>query len=97
MHVVAMTVVTGCNLQVLDDNRELFIPETQQLVKAHPHFVLFGAQNPPGVYGGRKVRFIGSHDLDCNHTCFHVFVTWPVNYLWGLSHDCLTGVVSGIS
>ena len=41
--------------KVLDDNRELFIPETQQLVKAHPHFVLFGAQNPPGVYGGRKV------------------------------------------
>lgn len=42
-------------LQVLDDNRELFIAETQELVKAHPHFLLFGTQNPPGVYGGRKV------------------------------------------
>ena len=42
-------------MQVLDDNRELFIPETQQLVKAHDQFLLFGTQNPPGIYGGRKV------------------------------------------
>ena len=41
--------------QVLDDNRELFIPETRQLVVAHPHFLLFGTQNPPGLYGGRNV------------------------------------------
>ena len=60
-------------LQVLDDNRELFIPETQQLVKAHPHFVLFGAQNPPGVYGGRKVRSV---DVCYLGSCqFHVLVT----------------------
>lgn len=42
-------------IKVLDDNRELFIPETHQVVKAHPHFLLFGTQNPPGQYGGRKV------------------------------------------
>ena len=42
-------------MKVLDDNRELFIPETHQVVKAHPHFLLFGTQNPPGQYGGRKV------------------------------------------
>uniref|UniRef100_A0A1X7TI19 Midasin n=1 Tax=Amphimedon queenslandica TaxID=400682 RepID=A0A1X7TI19_AMPQE len=54
--------------RVLDDNRELYITETQQLVKAHPHFLLFGTQNPPGVYGGRKLlsrafrnRFIELH------------------------------------
>lgn len=41
--------------RVLDDNRELFIPETQTLVKAHPKFMLFATQNPPGLYGGRKV------------------------------------------
>ena len=44
-------------MQVLDDNRELFIPETQQLVKAHDQFLLFGTQNPPGSYGGRKVFY----------------------------------------
>lgn len=44
--------------QVLDDNRELFIPETQQLVKAHSQFLLFGTQNPPGSYSGRKVSVI---------------------------------------
>ena len=44
-------------MKVLDDNRELFIPETQELVKADPDFMLFGTQNPPGTYGGRKVRF----------------------------------------
>ncbi|KYN05743.1 Midasin [Cyphomyrmex costatus] len=54
--------------RVLDDNRELFIPETQQVVKAHEHFMLFATQNPPGLYGGRKVlsrafrnRFIELH------------------------------------
>jgi midasin len=41
--------------RVLDDNRELFIPETQETVKAHPCFMLFATQNPPGLYGGRKV------------------------------------------
>ena len=37
-------------------------------MKAHPHFLLFGTQNPPGVYGGRKLlsrafrnRFIELH------------------------------------
>ncbi|KAK9752777.1 Midasin AAA lid domain [Popillia japonica] len=54
--------------RVLDDNREIFIPETQEVVKAHPHFMLFATQNPPGSYGGRKVlsrafrnRFIELH------------------------------------
>ena len=40
--------------RVLDDNRELFIPETGETIKAHPRFQLFAAQNPAGVYGGRK-------------------------------------------
>ena len=41
--------------RLLDDNRELFIAETQTTVKAHPGFILFATQNPPGLYGGRKV------------------------------------------
>ncbi|TPP58779.1 Midasin [Fasciola gigantica] len=40
--------------RVLDDNRTLFIPETQETIKAHPHFRLFATQNPPGLYAGRK-------------------------------------------
>lgn len=54
--------------RVLDDNRELFIPETQVLIKAHSNFMLFATQNPPGLYGGRKTlsrafknRFIELH------------------------------------
>ncbi|XP_046422100.1 midasin [Neodiprion fabricii] len=57
--------------RVLDDNREIFIPETQQTVKAHPNFMLFATQNPPGLYGGRKVlsrafrnRFVELHFND---------------------------------
>ncbi|XP_058456556.1 midasin [Malaya genurostris] len=57
--------------RVLDDNRELFIPETQVLVKAHSNFMLFATQNPPGLYGGRKMlsrafknRFIELHFSD---------------------------------
>ncbi|KAL5111458.1 Midasin [Taenia crassiceps] len=41
--------------RVLDENRELFITETQEVVKAHPHFRVFATQNPPGLYAGRKV------------------------------------------
>ncbi|KRZ96239.1 Midasin [Trichinella sp. T8] len=40
--------------RVLDDNRELFIMETQKVVKAHRNFQIFATQNPPGLYGGRK-------------------------------------------
>ncbi|XP_050076078.1 midasin [Anopheles maculipalpis] len=57
--------------RVLDDNRELFIPETQVVLKAHPNFMLFATQNPPGLYGGRKMlsrafknRFIELHFSD---------------------------------
>ena len=54
--------------RVLDDNRELFIPETGETIRAAQGFRLFGTQNPPGTYGGRKVlsrafknRFIELH------------------------------------
>ncbi|XP_060523118.1 midasin [Cylas formicarius] len=54
--------------RVLDDNRELFIPETQETVRAHPGFTVFATQNPPGAYGGRKMlsrafrnRFVELH------------------------------------
>lgn len=41
--------------RLLDDNRELFVPELQETIKAHPDFMLFGTQNPPTHYGGRKL------------------------------------------
>ncbi|XP_060024167.1 midasin [Lagenorhynchus albirostris] len=54
--------------RLLDDNRELLITETQEVVKAHPRFMLFATQNPPGLYGGRKMlsrafrnRFVELH------------------------------------
>ncbi|KAI9880197.1 MAG: AAA ATPase midasin [Pleopsidium flavum] len=40
--------------RLLDDNRELLIPETQEVVQPHPDFMLFATQNPAGLYGGRK-------------------------------------------
>ncbi|KAL5512832.1 hypothetical protein ACEPAG_3098 [Sanghuangporus baumii] len=57
--------------RLLDDNRELVIPETQEIVRPHPNFMLFATQNPPGVYAGRKVlsralrnRFLEVHFED---------------------------------
>ncbi|CAF1193986.1 unnamed protein product [Didymodactylos carnosus] len=42
--------------RVLDENRELFITETQETVQAHERFQLFATQNPAGGrYGGRKL------------------------------------------
>ncbi|KAL9073027.1 MAG: hypothetical protein Q9157_004900 [Trypethelium eluteriae] len=40
--------------RLLDDNRELFIPETQEIIRPHEDFMLFATQNPVGLYGGRK-------------------------------------------
>lgn len=40
--------------RLLDENRELFIPETQEIVRPHEDFMLFATQNPAGLYGGRK-------------------------------------------
>ena len=39
----------------MDDNHELYVPELQETVSPHPHFMLFATQNPPGLYAGRKV------------------------------------------
>ncbi|KAH9601131.1 Midasin AAA lid domain 5 [Trypanosoma melophagium] len=41
--------------RLLDDNRELFIADTQETVKPHPHLRIFATQNPAGIYGGRKL------------------------------------------
>lgn len=41
--------------RLLDDNRELLVPETQEIVRPHENFILFATQNPAGLYGGRKV------------------------------------------
>lgn len=40
--------------RLLDDNREILIPETGEVVKANAGFTVFATQNPPGLYGGRK-------------------------------------------
>lgn len=40
--------------RLLDDNREILISETGEVVKAAQGFRLFATQNPPGLYGGRK-------------------------------------------
>lgn len=54
--------------RLLDDNRELFVPELRETVRAHPNFMLFATQNPPTFYGGRKLlsrafrnRFVEIH------------------------------------
>lgn len=51
---LAPTEVLEALNRLLDDNRELFVPELQEVVKPHPHFALFATQNPPGAYAGRK-------------------------------------------
>lgn len=57
--------------RLLDDNRELFLPDVNEIVKPHPHFRLFATQNPCGAYGGRKPlsrafrnRFVEVHMSD---------------------------------
>ncbi|KAJ8008932.1 hypothetical protein DPEC_G00083550 [Dallia pectoralis] len=77
--------------RLLDDNRELFVAETQEVVKAHPRFMLFATQNPPGLYGGRKVlsrafrnRFVELHfdelPSDELETILHQRCSLPPSY-----------------
>ncbi len=40
--------------RLLDDNRELYLSEINEVVKPHKNFRLFATQNPSGAYGGRK-------------------------------------------
>ncbi|KPA75401.1 putative mitochondrial hypothetical protein [Leptomonas pyrrhocoris] len=41
--------------RLLDDNCELFVPDTQETIKPHPQLRIFATQNPAGIYGGRKM------------------------------------------
>lgn len=52
---LAPTDVLEAMNRLLDDNRELFVPETQEVIRPHTNFMLFATQNPAGLYGGRKV------------------------------------------
>ncbi|CAO1630303.1 unnamed protein product [Sympodiomycopsis kandeliae] len=68
--------------RLLDDNRELIIPETGEVVKPHPSFMLFATQNPPGIYAGRKVlsrafrnRFLELHFDDVPRAELEVILT----------------------
>lgn len=63
--------------RLLDDNRELFVPELQQTIVPHPHFLLFATQNPPGAYGGRKVCVVWVlwGGLGCGIPCFPFWVS----------------------
>ena len=51
---LAPTEVLEALNRLLDDNQELLIPETQEVLRPHPSFMLFATQNPAGLYGGRK-------------------------------------------
>ncbi|KAD4889375.1 hypothetical protein E3N88_21448 [Mikania micrantha] len=54
--------------RLLDDNRELYVPDLCETIPAHKDFMLFATQNPPTFYGGRKMlsrafrnRFVEIH------------------------------------
>ncbi|KAF2862321.1 P-loop containing nucleoside triphosphate hydrolase protein [Piedraia hortae CBS 480.64] len=65
---LASTEILEALNRLLDDNREIMIPETQEVVRPHKNFLLFATQNPAGLYGGRKTlsrafrnRFVEIH------------------------------------
>lgn len=66
--------------RLLDDNRELFVTETQEVIKAHPRFMLFATQNPPGLYGGRKVFNFITTELRPNHSKSSLRITRIISY-----------------
>eukprot|EP00890_Picochlorum_soloecismus_P003681 jgi/Picsp_1/4313/NSC_01821-R1_type a von willebrand factor domain-containing protein len=78
---LAPTEVLEALNRLLDDNRELFVPELQEVVKPHDHFMLFATQNPPGIYAGRKIlsrafrsRFLELHIDDIPDDELHLIL-----------------------
>jgi midasin len=78
--------------RLLDDNRELLIPETQEVVTPHPDFMLFATQNPAGLYGGRKHlsrafrnRFLELHfdDIPVDELCEILHKRTRIPPSWG--------------
>jgi midasin len=78
--------------RLLDDNRELFVPETQETVKPHEDFMLFATQNPAGIYGGRKPlsrafrnRFLELHfdDIPVEELCEILQRRTQIPQSWG--------------
>ncbi|KAJ4459704.1 putative AAA ATPase midasin [Paratrimastix pyriformis] len=55
LNLASAEVLEALNRLLDDSHRELFVADTQERVRPHPHFMLFATQNPPGLYGGRKV------------------------------------------
>lgn len=50
---LARTEILECLNRLLDDNRQLFIPEKQKHIDPHKNFRIFATQNPAS-YSGRK-------------------------------------------
>lgn len=69
--------------RLLDDNRELYVPELGEMVKPHPHFMLFATQNPAGAYGGRKVPspvFVTAVAVPAKaDSCYILMIHFPAN------------------
>ncbi|KAE9385905.1 hypothetical protein BT96DRAFT_1006606 [Gymnopus androsaceus JB14] len=49
MFLILIPVLEALN-RLLDDNRELVIPENGEVIRPHPHFMLFATQNPQALY-----------------------------------------------
>jgi hypothetical protein len=56
--------------RLLDDNRELMIPDTQEVIKPHSDFAIFATQNPTGVYVYQCFVFI--FDTESSNICYPV-------------------------
>lgn len=55
--------------RLLDDNRELFVPELQETIQPHPHFMLFGTQNPAGAYAGEYALLLHQTSVVISVVC----------------------------
>ncbi|KAG9396552.1 hypothetical protein J8273_1560 [Carpediemonas membranifera] len=70
--------------RLLDDNKELFIPELGKSVKPAPGFRIFATQNPSGTYGGRsrlsrafRNRFVEIHCAEYSEADLSEILRFP--------------------
>ena len=77
----------------------MFIPETQETVKAHPKFMLYATQNPPGQYGGRKVRILSyklrvlTNSILCNRKDIVKIIVKEFVHILACPESCILAMI----
>ena len=94
---MARQLVLWLDCRLLDDNRELYVPELGEMVQPHPHFMLFATQNPAGAYGGRKVHACSGNPRASGLACMPASYCSALQWMTHLTLLCEAVILKHVS